>query len=293
MRRILVAAVCAVFVMILAVPTLAAGQLQFAVTPSVTQAAPGDKVVFEVSVKGDAYSAVGYIPTYDKTVWEYREGECVAEESALDDFSENDGGILALRKAAVSNGNIFRFTLEVKSDAPTGQTTLTGDVSARDNDGIMNTALTDTVVNIQPQNLLEPAQTEATKPVEQTSPTQSVEETFATEQTQPVPPDSTAVSTQPTTSSQATDPTQAMATEDNRPTGETDPGKDSTLTIGQGTVPELGGENGDLDGEEEAVQVADPVPKGNDTLLVWTAAISVVAAAAAAVWFFLRKKEIE
>lgn len=294
MRRILVIAACTVLMLMLAVPALAAGQLQFTVTPSTTQAAPGEEVDFEVSVNGDAYSAVGYIPAYDENVWELLGGECVTEESMLDDFSPVDGGVLAHKKSAVRNGTVFRFTMKVRNNAPMGQTVLTGDVSARDDGGVMDTALNKTVVTIQTRN--EPTQTEATKPTEQTSPTQNVEETFATEQTQPVPPDSTVASTQSTPLPQVTDPTQTVATEETLEkvtVGAADTEKDAVLTIGQGTLPQLGDENADLAEEEETTQVADPVPKGNDTLLVWIAAICVVAAAAAAVWFFLRKKEIE
>lgn len=283
MRRLATILACAFFVLMLAVPALAAGQLQFTVTPSVPQAVPGDKVEFEVSVNGDAYSAVGYIPNYDKNVWELLEGECVTEESMLDDFSPADGGVLAHKKAAVRNGTVFRFTMEVRSDAPAGQTVLSGDVSARDDSGVMNTALADAVVTIQSQNVPEPTQTEATKPVEQTPPTQSVEETVDTGQTQPVPPDST--------STQTTDPTQAIVTGGNQPTEET--AGDSTLTTGQGTIPELEDMDACVAEESDAAQEADPIPKGYDTLLVWIAVIAVVAATTAASWFFLRKKETE
>lgn len=291
MRRIATILACTVFVLMLAVPALAAGQLQFTVTPSVTQAAPGDEVEFEVSVKGDAYTSIGYIPTYDKNVWEFVTGECLMDYTGLGAFSRSDGGIMSFTDAAVRDGAVFRFTMEVKADAPAGKTTLAGTVAAKDGGAALDTALTDVVVTIRSGSTVEPTQTEATKPVEQTSPTQSMEETVATQQTQPVPPDSPGPSTQSTAPSQATDPTQAIATEGNQPTQET--AEDSSLTIGEGTVPELEDTEADWDGEDDTAQEADSVPKGNDTLLVWLAVISVVAAATAAAWFFLRKKEIE
>lgn len=291
MRRIATILACTIFVLMLAVPALAAGQLQFAVTPSVTQAAPGDEVEFEVNVKGDAYTSIGYIPTYDKNVWEFASGECLPEDSVLDSFAPGMGAVLSFENAAVRNGAVFRFTMKVKADAPAGKTTLTGTVAAKDGGAALDTALTDVVVTIRSGSTVEPTQTEATKPVEQTSPTQSMEETVATQQTQPVPPDSPGPSTQSTAPSQATDPTQAIATEGDKPTEET--AEDSAMTVGQGTIPELGDKDACVAGESDATQEADPVPKENDTLLIWVAVIAVVAAATAAAWFFLRKKEIE
>lgn len=283
MRRLVMIVACAVFVLMLAVPALAAGQLQFTVTPSVTQAAPGDRVVFEVSVKGDAYSSVGYIPAYDESVWTMVGGECVTEESMLDDFSSAEGGILALAESAVRDGVVFRFTMEVKADAPAGKTALTGTVAAKDGGAALNAVLSDTEVTIQSRN----TQTEATKPVE---------ETVAAQQTQPAVPDSTAAATQPTASSEATDPTQAVAPEETLEkvtVGAADTDKDSTLTIGQGTIGELDGDDSSVVDDDDFDREATPVPKENDTLLVWTAAIAVVAAGAAAAWFFLRKKKTE
>ena len=281
MRRLAMILACAVLALMLAVPALAAGQLQFTVTPSVTQAAPGDEVTFEVSVEGDAHSAVGYIPTYDENVWEFLEGKCLSEESWLAGFSPGLGGAIAYEDTAVRNGPVFRFFMRVRSDAPAGQTIVTGDVSARDDGGTMNTGLTDIVVTIRSQNV--PDQTEATEPVEQTSSTQSVEETVATGQTQPPTPDSTSI--------QTADPTQAVATEGDRPTEET--AGDPILTIGQGTIPAQEDMDASVTQGSDPAQEADPVPKGNDTLLIWIAVIALVAAATAAAWFFLRKKEIE
>ena len=288
MRKLTTVVICAVFVLMLSVPALAAGQLQFTVTPSVTQAPPGETVEFEVSVKGDAYSSVGYIPTYDENVWQMEGGKCLTEESMLDEFSPVNGGILALEKSAVRDGVVFCFSMKVKTDAPAGKTTLTGEVAAKDGGTVLNTALSDTVVTIRPQNAPETAQTEATKPAQ---------ETVATQQTQPVPPDNIVAVTQPTAVSEATDPTQAIAQDATLPKESVDatvPGKDSVLTIGQGTIPDLGGDDScvtdDGDCDEEATE---PVPKKNDTLLVWIAVIAVVAAGAAAAWFFLSKKKTE
>lgn len=275
MRRLLISLACAIFVLMLAVPVFAAGQLQFAVTPSVAQAAPGDQVVFEVSVKGDAYSSVGYIPTYDESVWELLGGECVTEESVLDEFSPVDGGVLALDTSAVRNGTVFRFTMKVRNNAPMGNTLLTGEVSARNDGGVMNTVLNETVIAIQTRN--EPAQHETTSP---------------TEQTQPVPPDNTVAATQATASSQA----QTVATEETVEkvtVGESDTEKDSTLTIGQGTIPELSGDDCCVADDGDFDREATPAPKGNDTLLIWGVVAVVVAAGAAAAWFFLCKKKTE
>lgn len=288
MRKLTTAILCAVFVFMLAVPVLAAGQLQFTVTPSVTQAAPGETVEFEVSVKGSAYSAVGYIPAYDKNVWEFVEGDYLMDYTALGGFSRSDGGIMSFKDAEVRDGAAFCFSMKVKADAPAGQTTLTGTVAAKDGGTALNAVLTDTVVTIQTQNAPESNQTEATKPVE---------ETVTTQQTQPVPPDSVADPTQATASSEATDSTQAIApeqTEDKVTTDVTTSAQDSTLTIGQGTIPDLGGDDSCVadDGDYD-LEAAEPVPKKNDSLLVWIAVIAVVAIGAAAAWVFLRKKKTE
>ena len=280
MRKFAAAALCAALILMLTVPALAAGQLQFTVTPSVAQAAPGDTVSFEVSVKGAAHTSVGYIPVCDENVWKFVEGECLAEDSWLDDFSKGLGGVVSYEEAAVRDGAIFRFTMKVKSDAPGGKTTLTAIVAAKDGGTALETALADTVITVQSQTAAE-----TTSPLEETAATQA---TSSSEATDP---------TQATSSSGAADPTQAVNTEatvENVTVGATDTDKDSTVTVGQGTLPDLGSDDSCVaDDWDEDVEVKEPVPKKNDTLLLWGIVIAVVAAAAAAAWFFLRKKKTE
>ena len=110
MRRFIMVATCVMLALLLVVPAFAASQLQFTVTPSATEVAPGEKVTFEVTVKGAAYSSLGYIPEYDENVWEYVKGEYLPDDCVLGGFSKGQGGVMAFSDAEVRNVAVFSFT---------------------------------------------------------------------------------------------------------------------------------------------------------------------------------------
>lgn len=261
MKKIIIMLLCAVLVSVLAVPALAAGEVQFTIEPSKTTAAPGEEITFSVKVSGGAQcSSLGYIPEYDKNVLEMVSGKCTAKGTSLADFSNSAGGILLYEKLTAADGEVFRFTMRVKATAEPGTVTVSGDVAARDAKGHLQVKLTEAKLTVAVGS----AEGDTT-PTEDTQSTQQTEGTSATEQ--PITGD---VPEQ--TGSE--DPSEQTET-----TPEHSEGTDATTQ--QNQTP-------DAPADKDAQQ---PLPKGNSTWWIWIIVAAAVAGAVVTVILLARKKK--
>lgn len=115
----------------MAVPVLATDSAQMTVSASQSTVNPGDTVEFTVSISQvDDCRSGGFVISYDPAVFEYVSGQCVVSGVTMSDFSGGTG-VFAFSEGAGISGSIFRFTLKVRDDAPTGSAMVSGTPSIR------------------------------------------------------------------------------------------------------------------------------------------------------------------
>lgn len=261
MKKIIILLLCAVLVSVLAVPALAAGEVQFTIEPSKTTAVPGEEITFSVKVSGGAQcSSLGYIPEYDKNVLEMVSGKCTAKGTSLADFSNSAGGILLYEKLTAADGEVFRFTMRVKATAESGTVTVSGDVAARDSKGHLQVKLAAATLTITGDS----GESDTT-PTEDKQPTQQTEGTSATEQSAtgdaPEQTDSKDTPEQTETTPAHSEGTDATTQQSQTPDAPVDP------------------------------DVQQPLPKGNSTWWIWIIVAAAVAGAAVTVILLIKKKK--
>lgn len=261
MKKIIILLLCAVLVSVLAVPALAAGEVQFTIEPSKTTVAPGEEITFSVKVSGGAQcSSLGYIPEYDKNVLEMVSGKCTAKGTSLADFSNSAGGILLYEKLTAADGEVFRFTMRVKATAESGTVTVSGDVAARDSKGHLQVKLAAATLTITGDS-----GESDTAPTEDKQPTQQTEGTSATEQSAtgdaPEQTDSKDTPGQTETTPAHSEGTDATTRQSQTPDAPVDP------------------------------DVQQPLPKGNSTWWIWIIVAAAVAGAAVTVILLIKKKK--
>lgn len=261
MKKIIVMLLCAVLVSVLAVPALAAGEVQFTIEPSKTTAVPGEEITFSVKVSGGAQcSSLGYIPEYDKNVLEMVSGKCTAKGTSLADFSNSAGGILLYEKLTAADGEVFRFAMRVKATAESGTVTVSGDVAARDSKGHLQVKLAAATLTITGDS-----GESDTAPTEDKQPTQQTEGTSATEQSAtgdaPEQTDSKDTPEQTETTPAHSEGTDATTQQSQTPDAPVDP------------------------------DVQQPLPKGNSTWWIWIIVAAAVTGAAVTVILLIKKKK--
>lgn len=261
MKKIIIMLLCAVLVSILAIPALAANEVQFTIEPSKTTAAPGEEITFSVKVSGGAQcSSLGYIPEYDKNVLEMVGGKCTAKGTSLADFSNSDGGILLYEKLTAADGEVFRFTMRAKANAEPGTVTVSGNVAARDSKGHLQVKLAAATLTVTGDS-----GESDTAPTEDKQPTQQTEGTSATEQ--PVTGD-TPEQTEGKDIPEQTETTPA-------------PGEDADATTQQDQTPDVPADQ----------DVRQPLPRGNSTWWIWIIGAAAAAAVAVTVVLLIKKKK--
>lgn len=147
-KRIILITLTLLLLTALAVPAMAAGSANATVTASKATAYRGDTVVFTVSVSNVANcKSAGIMVSYDDSLFELVSGECLVDAS-MSDFSGGTGS-LAFSSAKTLSGNVFRFTLRVKSDARLNATAnVGGSVSIRDTSGAISVSVTAAKVTV-------------------------------------------------------------------------------------------------------------------------------------------------
>lgn len=147
-RRFLILVLCLLLVSILTLPALAAGSAQMNISAGSSTVYRGDTVAFTVSLsKVTDCKAGGIEVSYDSSVFEWVSGECLAAGAFMKDFSGGSGAF-SYSDGTDLSGNIFRFTLRVKSTAPFGSTTISGSPSIRDTNGAISCSVSGASVNI-------------------------------------------------------------------------------------------------------------------------------------------------
>lgn len=149
MKKLLALVSAVLLLVMLASPTCAAGAAQVTITPSKTAPGRGDEVVFTVSVSRVDSCISGFMEfSYDGAVFEWVNGSCLLNASMASVQKDPSGAYVGSFAYSTNNpqavsGNIFQFTLRVKTDAVlnTG-TSVTGvDVVIKDSSGTVTTTV--------------------------------------------------------------------------------------------------------------------------------------------------------
>lgn len=258
MKKIIVCLFFVIMVAGLSVPVFAAQQLLFTVEPSKTTVIPGEEISFSVKVTGSECLSLAYVPEYDSSVLEMVEGKCTAQGTALAEFSRTEGGVLLFKKVTAPDGELFRFTMRVKDDAPTGEVTVAGIVAAKNGSATVPAKLIGARLTVPAEDSVG-----SDAPTGDKQPTQQTEDAAVPEET-----GSGDVSEQP--GGTAAVPEQTESEDTSAQNGSTAPAE----STGQDAV---------------GKQPADPVPK---TTFWWIPmAVVLVAVGAAVTVILLRKKK--
>lgn len=151
MKKILSVCLCLLLLAALATPVFAAQTAKMTLTASKTELKPGDKVTFTVSVtKVENVTTGGFRFSFDESVFSYEGGKKLP---ALGDYMA--GVTTAANKVAgffmngedTVEGELFRITLKVRSDAAPGTYTVTGKPSLTAGDEVECT-VTDAQVTV-------------------------------------------------------------------------------------------------------------------------------------------------
>jgi len=141
-KRIILIISALLLIMVIAVPAFAAGTAKITVTPSKTTVYRGDTVSFTVSTSSVANcKSAGIVVSFDTSVFEMVRGKCLID-ATMSDFTDNIGS-MAFKPEKTVSGNIFQFTLKVKSDAKLASTaSVSCTASVRDSAGALTTNVT-------------------------------------------------------------------------------------------------------------------------------------------------------
>lgn len=128
MRKITIFLLSMIFIAMLMIPGVAAGETQITITPDKTTAYRGDTIKFTVSISGDnTCTSVGLALNFDTKVFELVEGKANASNAAVNSFNLSQK-LFAVRynEATKPSGQIGYFVLKVKSDAAFAATSISG-----------------------------------------------------------------------------------------------------------------------------------------------------------------------
>ena len=115
-----------------AIPAFAANT-EVAVAVSGDVAYAGDEITVTVSVSGDVlYTSIGYVPSYDKDVFEFVSFTAADNTGAsINKYDETTGACMVMFESAKAYaGELFTLKLKVKADAPLKTVTIGGEVKA-------------------------------------------------------------------------------------------------------------------------------------------------------------------
>lgn len=148
MKKILTVALSLLLLAALAVPALATETAQMTISASQNSAKPGESITFTVKISAvDDCRSAGIVISYDTSVFEYVSGKCLASGAAMSDFSGGTG-VLAFSEGATLSGNIFQFTLKVKSSAAASSYQVSGSPSVRTGEGEISCGISSAYVSV-------------------------------------------------------------------------------------------------------------------------------------------------
>lgn len=136
MRKIIVFLLCVLLVSAAVVSVSAAETATMTITPSKSAANPGDEIAFTVSVSAlDACTAAGIILDYDSAVYEMGSWECLVSGAMMPSYDAKTKLLSFANLGNPLSGDIFRFTLKIKSTADLGSANVSGTPYLRNSDG--------------------------------------------------------------------------------------------------------------------------------------------------------------
>lgn len=144
---------CLLLVLALAVPALAADAVTVTLTPDSAVVRAGDELNITVSVgKVEGMTSMGCIPDFDETVFQLVYGECLV---TIDDGGNMMGfdigepmGQFMLDGSSSFQGEVFRYMLKVRENAPVGRYTLGGKMPVRNGQGHLAVTVEEAVVTV-------------------------------------------------------------------------------------------------------------------------------------------------
>ena len=145
MKKYITIALCVLLLIVLAVPTFAAGETKIMVTPDKTVVQRGETVELAISISGEAsFTSVVAELNYDANVFEYVSSAATSTGPMVD----YDGVSIAILNMSGTKyeGDLLTITLRVKDTAPIDPSKVTG--SASGNSGELAVQFVGTTVNI-------------------------------------------------------------------------------------------------------------------------------------------------
>lgn len=134
MKKVLLALIClTVTLSLLILPVIASTSGAFVASRSTV--GRGDTFTVTVSINGaEGVGSIGIIPEYDKTAFEFVSGQWLIEGALSEaDISKTGAALFAFDGKENVNGDVYSFTLKVKSGANYGSYSISGTVDAEGN----------------------------------------------------------------------------------------------------------------------------------------------------------------
>lgn len=142
MKKIIVLFMCVLMVGAMLMSVSATGTATMTITPSSTTAKAGDVVTFTVSVSQlDACTSAGIILSFDIAVYEMENWECLVSGAALPSYDSQTKLLSFANQGKALGGDIFRFTLKVKSSAALGTANVSGTPYLRNSGGAIDATI--------------------------------------------------------------------------------------------------------------------------------------------------------
>lgn len=185
MRKILSLCLCLMLLALSAVPVLAAADVVMTLKTDQQTLKPGDQVTIFLDVQAErSCSSFGMMMVYDEKVFEVLEGSCKVSGALLASFDPTRGFVAAYALGGDPKGEVGKVTLRVRSDAPVGEATFTGNTSVKDGSTSLECSINtltfqitgDTTQETQYQQNQE-TQSHSTEQTQQTTTTQMQEQT--------------------------------------------------------------------------------------------------------------------
>lgn len=149
MKRLFSILVTLTLVLAMASPVFAAESAQMTISASKSTAVPGETVDFTVSISQvDDCRSGGIVISYDSAVFEYVSGRCLVSGAVMSDFSGGTG-VFAFSEGISLSGDIFQFTLKVRSDAPVATSPVSGSPSVRTGAGQLSCGISGTSITVR------------------------------------------------------------------------------------------------------------------------------------------------
>ena len=144
MKKIIIGLSSLLLLLSLSLSVSAAGSAKMSLKSNKSELARGDKFTITVSLKNDQpVSNGGVVLSYDSAAFQLLGGECKVKNATLGEVSASrNGGVFVMAEDTVVSGTIFKIEMQVKSDAPFGEFSISGNPSLNVECSISGTKVT-------------------------------------------------------------------------------------------------------------------------------------------------------